>query len=51
VPLKNVKKYELRQIFVDNAVNGTTQNLKKEVDAPHETAPTLDNGQCQMKHV
>jgi len=31
VPLKNVKKYELRQTFVNSSVNGTTQNLKKEV--------------------
>lgn len=45
VPLTFVKKYVLRLIFVINSVNGTTRNLKKVVEAPHETAPTLDNGQ------
>ena len=51
VPLTTIKKYELRPTFVNNSVNGTTQNLKKVVEAPHETAPTLDNGQCQIKQL
>ena len=51
VPLTNVKKYELRPTFVNNFVNDTTQNLKKVVEVPHEKAPTLDNGQCQIKQV
>jgi len=51
VPLTNVKKYELRPKFLNNSVNVTTQNLKKVLEAPYEMAPTLENGQCQIKQV
>jgi hypothetical protein len=49
IPIIHVQKYELRQTFVNNSVSGKTQNLKKEVEAPHETSATVDNGQCQIK--
>jgi hypothetical protein len=49
IPTIRVQKYELRQTFVNNSVSGKTQNLKKEVEVPHEMAATVDNGQCQIK--
>lgn len=51
VPLTNINKCVLRPTFVNDSVNDKTQNLKKLVEEPHETAPTLENGQCQIKQV